>query len=67
MAKKITLSTFRRYTSAENMMIAAAMPRTAAASEPLPQYKVATVTVAERNGLRLVKPLTATMAEVANA
>lgn len=69
MRPRITLNTFRRVAKLEENMIRASMPRTAAAdATPLPVFAgVATETVAVRGGVRLVRPLTATLQEVARA
>lgn len=67
MRPRITLNTFRRIDRIEEQMIRAAMPRTSAADpEPLAVHAAPTQTevVARRSGSRLVRPLTATIAEV---
>ncbi len=70
MKTRITLGTFRKVGRLEETMIRAAMPRTSERdSEQLapfagrPEINV----LARRAGVNLVKPLTATIAEVANA
>jgi hypothetical protein len=65
--KRITLSTFRRYDRAEQTLLRGAMPRLAALEPAAAPARVAVETVAARDGSRLVRPLTATVAEVANA
>ncbi|HET9024815.1 MAG TPA: hypothetical protein VFN64_09600 [Burkholderiaceae bacterium] len=68
MRPKITLKTFRRLGQAEETMIRAAMPRTSARdAEPLPVFAARdAVVVAETpHGVRLVRPLTFTIGEVA--
>lgn len=70
MTRRITLNTFRRVAKLEETMIRASMPRTAAADPvPLPVFATPGVyeTVSVRAGLRLVRPLTATIAEAARA
>jgi hypothetical protein len=64
--KRITLSTFRKVSAAEEMMMRAMMPTISAADPvPLPKFAAAApVVVASTAGTRLVKPLTATLAEV---
>ena len=69
MTKRITLNTFRKVSRMEETMIRAVMPQTSAA-DPLQVETPITPRVSVRvlsNGVRLVKPLTATLAEVANA
>jgi hypothetical protein len=69
MKPRITLNTFRRIGHLEETMIRAAMPRTSERdAEPLPVFAARDVVVfGSRNGVGLVRRLTATMAEVANA
>lgn len=67
--KHISLSTFRRVSDAEEAMIRASMPRTAAA-DPTPLWVAeqhAVQVVSNRSGSRLVRPLTYTIAEAAKA
>lgn len=62
-----TLSAFRAFTKAEERMIRASMPKTAAADPtPLPAFAAPQFgeVVARRNGSRLVRPLTFKLAEV---
>ena len=67
MKTRITLNTFRKVGRMEETMIRAAMPRTSAHDEaPLPVFAAVDL-VAVRNGVRLVRPLTATIEEVARA
>lgn len=66
MKKTITLATFRRIARAEEQMMRGSMPLTSARDlAPLPGFHApsASEMVAARNGSRLVKPLTFTMAE----
>lgn len=70
MKTRITLSTFRRLGRAEETVLRAVMPRTAAQdAEPLAPFagRPEVNVLARRAGVNLVKPLTATIAEVANA
>ncbi len=69
MRKRITLSTFRKIANAEEAMMRAMMP-SASANDPAPLASPILPRTTLRtlgNGARLVKPLTATLAEVANA
>ena len=73
MANYSNASTFRAYARVEEQMIRAAMPRTSEA-DPTPLRRLAegamgaaATIVAARPGSRLVRPLTATLKEVANA
>jgi len=59
-----TLATFRRVARSEESMMRAMMPRIAAVSEPLPTLHAPVAVIASVNGLRLVRPLTYTLAEV---
>jgi hypothetical protein len=66
MKKRITLNTFRKMNRAEEALIRIMMPATSAA-DPLPVETPITPRVQVRtlsNGVRLVKPLTYTLAEV---
>lgn len=68
--RKTTIHVFRKLSRLEEMMIRAAMPRTSAADpEPLPVFAAPdpVVLATSATGLRLVKPLTATLSEVARA
>lgn len=70
MRSRITLHTFRKIAKLEEQMLRATMPRISAAdAAPLEPHFAPTATevVARRAGSRLVKPLTATLAEVVNA
>jgi len=69
MKSKITLKTFRRVDALQETMMRGVMPRTSAADpEPLPVRAARDVAEVGRvDGSRLVKPLMATMQEVANA
>lgn len=60
-------SLFRRHAAAEEQMIRAAMPRTSDADLTPLRLLARREIVAEKAGSRLVKPLTYTLAEVANA
>ena len=66
MRPRVSLKTFRKISAAEEAMIRATMPRTSAADPlPLPAFAAprAVSVVANRDGSRLVRPLTATLAE----
>ena len=65
MRSRFTLQTLRRYSQIEEQMIRASMPRTSAAdSAPLiPSFARDAIAIASRGGSRLVRPLTATIAE----
>ena len=65
MRTRITLNTFRKVGRMEETMMRAAMPRTSAQDEaPLPIFAAVDL-VTVRSGVRLVRPLTATISEVA--
>jgi hypothetical protein len=70
MKPRITLNTFRRIGHLEETMIRAAMPRTSDRdAEPLAPFagRPEVNVLARRAGVNLVRPLTATVAEVARA
>lgn len=68
MQKRITLSTFRKVERAEEVMLRAVMPRTAASDpEPIESRIRPRVVLRTIAGVRLVaKPLTFTLQEVAH-
>jgi hypothetical protein len=65
MRSRLTLSTLRRISHIEEQMIRASMPHTSAADAAplLPQFARDAIAIASRKGSRLVRPLTATIAE----
>lgn len=67
--KRITLHTFRKMAAAEEIMLRGAMPRVSAGDpvglrETFPVGSRTAVVVAARGATRLVRPLTATVAEL---
>lgn len=64
--RRITLNTLRRLTAAEEAMMRAVMPRASArdAEALVPAHAQGVRVLAVRGGLRLVRPLTATVQEV---
>ena len=64
MQKRFTVNMFRKLAAADEALLRAVMPRTAAACpEPLPRF-APVAPVAALQGTRLVRPLTYTMSEV---
>lgn len=56
-------SLYRKFLRVEDNMMRAAMPRTSAADPAQPQ-RAAVVVIANRGNVKLVKPLTATVAQL---
>lgn len=57
-------NTYRKFLKVEDMMLRAAMPRTAAADPAQPVQRAAVQVIANRGGRKLVKPLTFKLADV---
>jgi len=57
-------SLYRKFLRVEDNMMRAAMPRTNAADPAQQPQRAAVVTVANRGTVKLVKPLTATVAQL---
>lgn len=57
-------SLYRKFLKVEDNMLRAAMPRTSAADPVQPVQRAAVVVIANRGNIKLVKPLTATVAQL---
>lgn len=60
----MTANLYRKFLKVEDNMLRASMPRTSAADPVQPVQRAAVQVIANRSGVKLVKPLTYKLAEV---